>query len=214
MIAPDVGGGFGSKIFSSIPRSCSWCGWRCRLEAPGAMDRDPLREHGEPRPRARSSPTDHDRRGCDGTRQLAYRLEIIQDAGAYSALGTFLPMFTRTMLTGTYDIEEGRSATPCRSSPTPPRSWPIEVRVDPEAAAAIERALDLFAAEIFDGPRRGAAAQPGHGHRPLPFHDPHGHCLRHRRLREGARDAPCGRRLRRAASRTGDPGGCRTSRCS
>ena len=35
VIAPDVGGGFGSKI-SAIPRSCSWCGLAGAPGAPGA----------------------------------------------------------------------------------------------------------------------------------------------------------------------------------
>jgi carbon-monoxide dehydrogenase large subunit len=80
-------------------------------------------------------------------RVTAYRLTVQQDAGAYPRMGSFLPFLTRTMLTGTYDI--ANAAADCRSVLTntvPTIAYRGAGR--PEAAAAIERAMDLFAREI------------------------------------------------------------------
>ena len=52
----------------------------------------------------------------------AYKLEVVQDAGAYPAMGGILPWMTRTMLTGVYDIPPPRH----RPAPNPrhrPAAW-------------------------------------------------------------------------------------------
>ena len=78
---------------------------------------------------------------------LAYRLDVLQDAGAYPRLGAFLPFFTRMMAPAVYDIPKvesrGRGVV---TNTTSDRAYRGAGR--PEATAAIERALDLFAAEI------------------------------------------------------------------
>jgi len=92
----------------------------------------------------------HQKMTIGGTRDgrvLAYRLEILQNSGAYPSLGAFLPMFTRMMLTGTYDIEKAEcDITSVVTNTTPTVFYRGAGR--PEAAAAIERAMDMFAAEI------------------------------------------------------------------
>jgi carbon-monoxide dehydrogenase large subunit len=85
--------------------------------------------------------------GSRDGRLEAYRLTVIQDAGAYPNMGGVLPGMTRLMLTGVYRIP--RSAFVSRSVVTntnPTVAYRGAGR--PEAAAAIERAVDLFAAEI------------------------------------------------------------------
>ena len=126
----------------------------------------------------------------DGT-VSAYRLEVIQDAGAYPSLGAFLPFLTRIMLTGTYAIERAEfSSRSVVTNTTPMVAYRGAGR--PEATAAIERAVDLFAVEIGMDPaevrRRNLV-----GSRPLPVHHPHRHDVRHRRLR-AARSTSCWRR--------------------
>ncbi len=78
----------------------------------------------------------------------AYRLEILQDCGAYpTRWGAFLPEFTRDMASGVYDIE--RVEVDFRSVLT--NTAPIcayRGAGRPEATAAIERAVDLFALQI------------------------------------------------------------------
>lgn len=81
----------------------------------------------------------------DGTIQ-AYRLEILQDAGAYPKIGAFLPMLTILMTPGPYHIPRAEAvATSVATNTTPVGAYRGAGR--PEATAAIERAVDLFAAE-------------------------------------------------------------------
>ena len=82
----------------------------------------------------------------DGT-VLAYDLTVIQDCGAYPKIAAFLPALTKMMHPGTYTIER----TKCRFSSVVTNTNPVGAYRGagrPEAAAAIERAMDLFAAEI------------------------------------------------------------------
>ncbi len=85
-----------------------------------------------------------------GTREgkvLAYRIEVLQDSGAYPRFGALLPMLTGLMAPGVYDIP--KVAWGFRSvvtNTTPVGAYRGAGR--PEATAAIERAMDVFAAEI------------------------------------------------------------------
>jgi carbon-monoxide dehydrogenase large subunit len=79
----------------------------------------------------------------DGT-ILAYRLEIIQDCGAYPKAGAFLPSLTILMTPGPYNIPRAEAwSTSVVTSTTPVGAYRGAGR--PEAAAAIDRAVDLFA---------------------------------------------------------------------
>ncbi|MBC8364956.1 MAG: xanthine dehydrogenase family protein molybdopterin-binding subunit [Actinobacteria bacterium] len=77
----------------------------------------------------------------------AYRLDMLQDCGAYPRFGAFLPEFTRQMASGVYDIERVEvEYTSVVTTTTPVCAYRGAGR--PEATAAIERAVDLYAAEI------------------------------------------------------------------
>jgi carbon-monoxide dehydrogenase large subunit len=77
----------------------------------------------------------------------AYRLEVVQDAGAYPSLGSFLPFLTRVMASGTYDFPKVEfAAKSVVTNTTPTVAYRGAGR--PGATAAVERAMDLFAAEI------------------------------------------------------------------
>jgi carbon-monoxide dehydrogenase large subunit len=77
----------------------------------------------------------------------AYRLDVLQDCGAYPRFGAFLPEFTRQMASGVYDIEKVEvEYISVVTTTTPICAYRGAGR--PEATAAIERAVDLFAAEI------------------------------------------------------------------
>ena len=77
----------------------------------------------------------------------AYRLDVLQDCGAYPRFGAFLPEFTRQMASGVYDIEKVEvEYISVVTTTTPVCAYRGAGR--PEATAAIERAVDLFAAEI------------------------------------------------------------------
>jgi carbon-monoxide dehydrogenase large subunit len=78
---------------------------------------------------------------------LAYRLEIVQDAGAYPRMSGFLPTMTSLMAVGGYDIAHVETAFRVAvTNTTPIAAYRGAGR--PEATAAIERAMDLFAYEI------------------------------------------------------------------
>ena len=75
---------------------------------------------------------------------LAYRIDIIQDAGAYPNMGAILPYATRIMATGVYDIPSVQvTSRSVATNTTPTGAYRGAGR--PEASAALERAVDLFA---------------------------------------------------------------------
>ena len=85
-----------------------------------------------------------------GTREgrvTHYRLDVVQDCGAYPKWGAFLPEFTRQLASGVYDIANLEfSAVSVATNTAPTCAYRGAGR--PEATAAVERAMDLFAAEI------------------------------------------------------------------
>ncbi len=105
--------------------------------------------------------------GTRDGRVTAYRLEVLQDCGAYPLLGSLLPSLTRLMAPGTYDIAKVEStARSVVTTTTPVGAYRGAGR--PEATAAIERAMDLFAAEIEMDP-----AQLRRLNLSPPFAEPH-----------------------------------------
>lgn len=144
VIAPDVGGGFGGKIPSEVDytvlcwivrqlgRPVRWM--ETRSESMLTMT------HGRGQ---RQRLTIGGRR--DGT-VSAYRLDILADAGAYPHTG-WLPTATVWMATGAYGIPRVEARARCVVTNTTPMGA-YRGAGRPEAIAAIERAIDLFAAEI------------------------------------------------------------------
>jgi carbon-monoxide dehydrogenase large subunit len=77
----------------------------------------------------------------------AYRLDFIQDAGAYPRLAALMATMTSLMATGVYAIPHVETRFRIAlTNTTPIAAYRGAGR--PEATAAIERAVDLFAAEI------------------------------------------------------------------
>ncbi|HEX7992705.1 MAG TPA: molybdopterin cofactor-binding domain-containing protein, partial [Streptosporangiaceae bacterium] len=84
-------------------------------------------------------------------RVQAYRLQIVQDTGAFPRMSGFLPFLTSLMSSGPYDIEHIQTGYQVVvTNATPISAYRGAGR--PEATAAIERAMDLFAAEIGKDP--------------------------------------------------------------
>lgn len=146
VIVPDMGGGFGPKsgmhpeelmlggIAAAIGRPVRWT--ESRSESMVAL------EHG------RAQTHDVTIGGTADGRVLAYRLEVTQDAGAIPGFGALIPvMLTRPMASGVYDIAKVEcSARSVVTNTTPVAAYRGAGR--PEATAAIERAMDLFATEV------------------------------------------------------------------
>ena len=145
VVAPDVGGGFGAKM-NLYPEDLLVAWVARRLDRPARWIET----------RTESMLALHHGRGqvqelaIGGTRDgdvVAYELAVVQDAGAYPDLGGFLPYFTRLMAQGTYEIDR----VACHTQSVLTTTTPIGAYRGagrPEAAAAIERAIDCFAAEI------------------------------------------------------------------
>lgn len=150
IITPDVGGGFGAKI-GAYPEEillgliAKTAGrpvrWReTRSESMTALG------HG----RAQIQYVT-----IGGTKQgkvTDYQMHVLQDSGAWVDVGAILaPFMTRPMASGVYDIPniEVRT-TSIATNTTPVVAYRGAGR--PEATAAIERAMDMFAAEIGKDP--------------------------------------------------------------
>ena len=149
VITPDVGGAFGAK-FGADPEHAVVC-WVARRLGRPARWAETRNENlvGMAHGRAqRQTVTIGGSR--DGT-VTAYRLEILQDSGAYPRFGAFLPFLTIMMAPGPYAIPRAEAAaTSVVTNTTPVGAYRGAGR--PEATAAVERAMDLFAAEIGADP--------------------------------------------------------------
>jgi aerobic carbon-monoxide dehydrogenase large subunit len=145
VIAPDVGGGFGAKI-TAFPDELllPWLARRVGRPVRWVEGRsENLVGMGHGRGQVQYV-TIGGRR--DGT-ILAYRLDAIQDIGAYPDVGTGLPTLTRMMATGVYAVPRAEFGFRCVvTNTTPVVAYRGAGR--PEASAAIERAVDRFADEI------------------------------------------------------------------
>ncbi|HVL82787.1 MAG TPA: xanthine dehydrogenase family protein molybdopterin-binding subunit [Pseudonocardia sp.] len=149
VITPDVGGGFGAKI--GADPEFALVAWLARRTGRPVRWAETRSENltGMVHGRAQRQTIT-----IGGTRDgdvLAYRLDVLADAGAYPRLGMFLPFFTRQMAPGVYDIPKVESrARVVVTTTTSTGAYRGAGR--PEATAAIERAMDLFAAEIGKDP--------------------------------------------------------------
>ncbi|MFV0308546.1 MAG: xanthine dehydrogenase family protein molybdopterin-binding subunit [Desertimonas sp.] len=150
IITPDVGGGFGAKIgvypeelmlgrlAQEAGRPVRWV--ETRSESMVGLG------HGR-------AQVQHVQIG--GTRDgtvTHYRLFAIQDSGAFADMGTILaPFMTRPMSSGVYAIPN----IECRTTSVVTNTTPTVAYRGagrPEATAAIERAMDLFALEVGKDP--------------------------------------------------------------
>jgi carbon-monoxide dehydrogenase large subunit len=145
VITPDVGGAFGAK-FGADPEH-GLVAWAARRLGRPARWSEPRYDNLLAMTHGRAQVQTVTMGGSRDGRIEAYRLEILQDCGAYPAIGSVLPTLTRLMAPGTYAIERVESVARCVLTPTTPIGA-YRGAGRPEATAAIERAVDLFAAEI------------------------------------------------------------------
>ena len=145
VVVPDMGGGFGAKVFA-YPEQVI-------VAAVARMLRRPVRWLETRRQNLTGMYHGRDQRHDvelgvrrDG-RIVALRATVIQNVGAYPTFGTYLPTLTRRMATGVYTIERAEVDTLCvATNTTPIHAYRGAGR--PEAAAMIERAVDMAAAEL------------------------------------------------------------------
>ncbi len=149
VITPDVGGGFGAKngqypedfvvaeLARTLDRPMRWNETRSEsmLNLAHARSLENQVKLGGTR---------------DGTIQ-AYHCHMVQDAGAYPIIGAILPFLSMMVASGNYDIPKvSFSAESFVTNTTPIGAYRGAGR--PEATIALERIIDVFAAEISMDP--------------------------------------------------------------
>jgi aerobic carbon-monoxide dehydrogenase large subunit len=145
VIAPDVGGGFGAKI--AVERDTMAVAWAARKLGRALRWAETRNENLTGMVHGRAQRQTVKIGGTRDGRILAYHLDLVQDGGAYPRMGPFLSSLTRLMASGVYDIPAvAATARTVVTNTTPIAAYRGAGR--PEATAAIERAVDLFAAEI------------------------------------------------------------------
>ena len=145
VVTPDVGGGFGAKATPSpedvlLPRLAKIAGRPVRWVSTRTDDMANL-AHGRAQVQFAEIGA-----STDG-RIESYKLTVLQDCGAYLRFGGYLPNMTRLMQPGVYDIDNVEfSSQSLLTNTTPVGAFRGAGR--PEAAAAIERMVDILAAEL------------------------------------------------------------------
>jgi aerobic carbon-monoxide dehydrogenase large subunit len=145
VVVPDVGGGFGAKV--GIDRDGLVVAWAARKTGRALRWTETRSENLVGMTQGRAQLQHVKIGGSRDGRILAYRLDTIQDTGAYPRMSGFLPFCTFLMAPGVYDIPEVQAGFRVAVTNTTPISA-YRGAGRPEATAAIERAVDLFAAEI------------------------------------------------------------------
>lgn len=144
-VVPDVGGGFGVKS-RTIGEELT-LGWLARQVGRPVRFTETRTEAMQALPQGRGQRLDVKIGGTRDGQITAYQLDVVQDAGAYPLMGAYLPMMTQRMAPGVYHIPNcgfrGTSVATNKMSVTAYRG-----AGRPEAALAIERAVDYFAAHI------------------------------------------------------------------
>jgi carbon-monoxide dehydrogenase large subunit len=152
VVVPDVGGGFGAKAVpypeDLLLGVLSTASGRPVLWAEDRSSSMQALAHG------RAQVLDVTLGGTRDGKFTHYRLDVTQDAGAHAMMSVFLPVMTRMMTTGVYEIPNVEMTwRSVLTTTTPNTSYRGAGR--PEAAAALERIVDLFAAEIGMDPAEG-----------------------------------------------------------
>jgi aerobic carbon-monoxide dehydrogenase large subunit len=145
VVVPDVGGGFGAKI--AVDRDAIIVAWAARHTGRALRWVETRSENLTGMTHGRAQQHTVKIGGNRDGRVLAYRLEVVQDTGAYPRMSGFLPTLTSLMAVGPYDIAHVETAGRVVVTNTTPISA-YRGAGRPEATAAIERAMDLFAGEI------------------------------------------------------------------
>jgi len=161
VVAPDVGGAFGAKMDPTPEEAL--LGLLARRAGRPVRWTETRTESMLSLGHGRAQVQHVEIGGTRAGRVLAYRLTVVQDSGAYPAHATGLPILTRMMASGVYDIARVEfNSTSVVTNTAPTVAYRGAGR--PEATAAIERAMDLFAAAVGRDPaevRRTNLVPPG-----------------------------------------------------
>ena len=145
IITPDVGGSFGAKGGTSPEELL--VGWlSCKHSRPVRW-LETRTENMTAMAQGRAQIQYAKLGGTRDGRLLAYSLKVIQESGGYPSLAALLPTFTKLMASGTYAIPKiSAEAVTVLTNTTPVGAYRGAGR--PEATAAMERMIDMYASEI------------------------------------------------------------------
>jgi carbon-monoxide dehydrogenase large subunit len=144
VICPDVGGGFGAK--AQLPAEALLLGELARRINRPVRWSETRSENLVGMNHGRGQIQTVTLGGTRDGQFLAYRLHVTQEAGAYPNMGAMLPLATRIMASGVYEIGRVQfDSVSVVTNTTPTGAYRGAGR--PEASAAIERIVDVFAAE-------------------------------------------------------------------
>ena len=145
VVVPDVGGGFGAKS-RTYPEELA-LGWYARAVGRPVRWTETRSENIVAMPSGRAQLQYARLGGTRDGRITAYQLDVVQDAGAFPLIGASLPGLTQRMATGVYHLDNvGFSGVSVVTNTVSTTAYRGAGR--PEAAVAIERMVDRFAAEI------------------------------------------------------------------
>ncbi len=151
VVAPDVGGGFGAKI--GVDRESIIVAWAAKHTGRPVRWVETRNENLLAMTQGRAQELHIKIGGSRDGHIKAYRLNVLQDTGAYARMSGFLPSLTVLMAPGVYDIPAVQADYKVVvTDGTPIAAYRGAGR--PEAAATIERAVDWFAAEAGLDPAR------------------------------------------------------------
>ncbi len=149
VITPATGGAFGAKFGADTEHAVA--GWLARRFSRPVRWSETRSENMVAMTHGRAQIQTVTVGGTREGKMLAYRIEVLQDSGAYPRFGALLPMLTGLMAPGVYDIPKVASGfRSVVTNTTPVGAYRGAGR--PEATAAIERAMDVFAAELSMDP--------------------------------------------------------------
>jgi carbon-monoxide dehydrogenase large subunit len=144
VIGPDVGGGFGAKGLSVEDTIVAWLARELGRPTRWTETRS---ENMVAMHQGRAQVIDFTIGGTGDGVVKAFKLDIIQDSGAYPGFGAFLPNLTALMSSGVYRFPKVEPSIVAVATNTP-QIGPFRGAGRPEASQAVERAMDLFAGEI------------------------------------------------------------------
>ncbi len=142
---PDMGGGFGAKIYC-YPEQVLTAAIALRLQRPVRWH-ESRSENLKAMTHGRAQMHDVEVGATRDGRITSLRVMATQDAGAYPLYGAYMPNFTQRMASGPYDIPRiefrWRSAV---TNTTPVHAYRGAGR--PEATVDLERTIDMLAVEL------------------------------------------------------------------
>jgi carbon-monoxide dehydrogenase large subunit len=144
VVAPDIGGAFGGK--GLCPEDVI-VAWLARATGQAVRWTETRTENLVAMHHGRAQRIDFEIGGGRDGEIQALRVSILQDAGAYPSIGAFLANLTALMSSGVYRIPKIETDVTAVVTNTT-HTGPVRGAGRPEATQMIERAIDMFAADV------------------------------------------------------------------